>query len=435
MTRRILVVVPLVALGGAVLGVVLPWQAAVIVATLAGILVTVLTWTVEVARVRGMAEQVNTWLGKRQHDPVRPTGGAHWRHLAIAVNALGAAYDRRGEKLRRERPWRRDLVDSLVEPALLFRGDGRLDVANAAARSKFNLPDPAPAEATVVQALGSAALAGAVREVRETGRRVEVDAHLGEREVRAVASPVGDEILLVVADLTQQRHVEQVRRNFVVNASHELKTPATSIQTLADALEVAVVRSPERAGELVGRLREESERLVRLVHDLLDLRRLEDVEPLERVPFDLAALAREVAADLHDVAAARGVEVSVEAPDHAMLAGVPADLRLVVRNLLDNAIQYNVEGGRVDVTLTSRPGAHELTVSDTGIGIPRQDLGRIFERFYRVDVARSRERGGTGLGLSIVRHAVERHGGTVKVTSLLGEGTTFTVTLPVSSEG
>ena len=225
--------------------------------------------------------------------------------------------------------------------------------------------------------------------------------------------------------------VDELRRNFVVNASHELKTPVTSIQTLTDALDIALDRNPRKARELVARLGEESERLTRLVHDLLDLRKLEDRGPLELGPVDLSALVREVAAEVTPEAERRDIAVRCELPDSATVAGVHHELRLVVDNLVRNAIQYNQDGGNVEVSLQKHNGSYELTVADSGIGIPQQDLRRIFERFYRVDVARSRERGGTGLGLSIVRHAVQRHGGSIKVESLLGEGSTFRVRLPV----
>ena len=306
--------------------------------------------------------------------------------------------------------------------------------ANDAARDVLGMPD-GDAGATLVQALGSASLIGAAREARAVGRPVQVDADLGQREVRGTASPVGDEILLVLTDLTEQRRVDELRRNFVVNASHELKTPVTSIQTLADALVVALERDARKASELVGRLNEEADRLARLTHDLLDLRKLEDRGTLERGPVDLVQLVREVVSDVTSAAGERGISISCELPESAIVAGVEHELRLVVDNLVRNAIQYTPEGGDVTTGLERADGSYELVVSDTGIGIPQQDLRRIFERFYRVDVARSRERGGTGLGLSIVRHAVQRHGGSIEVESLLGEGSTFRVRLPIERSG
>lgn len=404
----------------------LPW----VVALLVVVGVAVAGVAAERRRVRRLADHVSGWLGTEGHRPVRLGDGGAWGELGIALNALGAGYERRGTKLARERPWRRELVDALVDPALLFSSDGRLLSANDAARDLLAIPIDA-ADVTVTQAVGSAALAGAVQEVQTSGEAISVDAVHGDHDLRAVVSRVGEETLLLVSDRTRERRVEELRRNFVVNASHELKTPVTAIKTLSEALTVTIETDPQRTRQLLKRLDLESERLARLVYDLLDLRRLEERGPLELVPVDLAELVRQTVVGALERAEEREVELSVDAPDRAFVAGVPGDLQVIVKNLVGNAIQYNTAGGQVEVTIAPSAGAQVLRVRDTGIGIPQQDLARVFERFYRVDTARSRETGGTGLGLSIVRHAVERHGGTIGVDSLLGEGTTFTVTLPV----
>ena len=327
------------------------------------------------------------------------------------------------------RSWRRELVDSLVQAALLFAPDGTALAANTAARQLLELPSPL-AGAPAGDVLANPELLGAVVEVRRNADPVTVETDHGEFHLRAVASLVGDDVLLLITDRTQERRVEELRRDFVVNASHELKTPVTSIQTLAEALGVVVHTQPERVPALVARLGDEAERLAALVHDLLDLRRLEERGTLEREPVDLAELVRRVVAAQVARADAAGVELWVDADDHVRLAGVAGDLEVIVQNLVVNAIKYNRRGGTAEVSLRTEDGEVVLQVSDTGIGIPATDLPRIFERFYRVDTARSRETGGTGLGLSIVRHAVEHHGGTVQVESRSGTGTTFTVRLP-----
>ncbi len=403
---------------------------AVAAALLAGVVGAVLLQGLENRRIRRLAEAVNGQVGRTEPAPIRLRGGEAWRALATAINSLAAAYQRRGAKLERERPWRRELVDSLVQPALLFSSESRMLSANDAARSLLGIPIDAQG-ITVVQAVGSAALADGIREARSASRPVTIDVQHGDRDLRAVASRVGDEMLLIIVDRTRELRVEEVRRNFVVNASHELKTPVTSIQTLAEALQVTLTTDPDRAAALANRLSSEAERLARLVRDLLDLRRLEERGPLERAAVDLAELARRTVADQISRADVREVEVTVDAPERAMVAGVPGDLEVIVKNLVSNAVQYNQPGGTVEVSIVPQDGQQIIRVADTGIGIPQQDRVRIFERFYRVDTARSRETGGTGLGLSIVRHAVERHGGTIHVDSLLGEGTTFTVTLPI----
>jgi signal transduction histidine kinase len=423
--------VGVVLLGLAVLGLaqITSGRLAVAITVALGVLAAALAEALEARRVRRIAQEVNAWIAQ-DHTPITVGGSDAWRQLGTALNTLGAGYTRRGSRLDRERPWRSELVDSLVQPALLFSDEGRMLAANTAARKLLGIPIDA-GDITIVQAVGSAALANAVREATNRQSPVSVDVEHGDHDLRAVVTLVGDQTLLIINDRTRERRIEELRRNFVVNASHELKTPVTSIQTLAEALQVTVRDDPARTETLIGRLGVEAERLARLVHDLLDLRRLEERGPLERVPVDLAEMIRRTAADLVPVAEAAQVQLAVDAPDRAIVAGVPGDLEVIVTNLISNAVQYNRPGGTVDVALEPTDGHHVLRVVDTGIGIPHQDLARIFERFYRVDAARSRETGGTGLGLSIVRHAVERHGGSIRVDSLLGEGTTFTVTLPV----
>jgi signal transduction histidine kinase len=429
-TTRLLTGTTLLALAGFLLGVVWGGPVAFAVTVLVAGGAAAGYGIREDRRLRRAAEEVNGWMALTEHPGVELRGSPAWEELGIAINALGAAHQRRGARLARERPWRRELVDSLVQPALLFSDQGRMLAANDAARELLGIALDAE-DLTVMQAVGTATLADAVRVVRERGRPVTVDAEQGHRELRAVVTLVGDETLLIIDDRTHERRIEELRRDFVVNASHELKTPVTGIQTLAEALQVTLRNDPDRAPALVTQLNGEAERLVRLVSDLLDLRRLEERGPLERVPVDLAELVRRAVAEAVPRAEQRGVELSVDGPDRAFVSGLPGDLELIVENLVANGVKYNRPGGRVDVSLEAAHGTYVLRVTDTGIGIPQHDLGRIFERFYRIDSARSRETGGTGLGLSIVRHAAELHGGTISVESLLGEGTTFTVTLPI----
>ena len=406
--------------------------AAAVLAVVAALLAALVVAAVAGARARRMAARLSARRTGATAPPPAVRGRGGWAELRDAGEALAEAHDRRGEALARERPWRLELVDAIVGPALLFDGEGRLQAANAAGWGLTGLA-PGTAGATVVQALGSSALAEAVRRARRSGEPLTLDVERGQQELTATVSLVGDETLVVIVDRTRERRIEEVRRNFVVNASHELKTPVTAIQTLAEALEVTLRDDPKRAASLAKRLTGEAERLARLVTDLLDLRRLEERGPLERVPVDLAEVVRRAVAEALPRAEARGITVDVDVPDAARVAGVPADLEAVVANLVSNALKYNRDGGTLEVRIVPDGGTQVLTVRDTGIGIPQQDLGRVFERFYRVDAARSRATGGTGLGLSIVRHAVERHGGSVRVESLLGEGTTFTVVVPIDA--
>ena len=248
--------------------------------------------------------------------------------------------------------------------------------------------------------------------------------------LRVIVSPFEDDrVLAVVADVTERRRLDDTRRDFVTNASHELKTPVASILASAETLQVALDKAPDRVPQFANQIEQAARSLSRLIADLLDLSRLEG-RVVEYAPVDLGVVVAEVVGTLAELAEARSVSLAVETVP-AIVDGSASDLALAVRNLTDNAIRFTGEGGAVVVRLERQGAEAVITVTDTGTGIPQRDLDRIFERFYRVDVARSRATGGTGLGLSIVRHVAESHGGRVRVESQLGSGSTFTLRLPV----
>jgi two-component system phosphate regulon sensor histidine kinase PhoR len=238
-------------------------------------------------------------------------------------------------------------------------------------------------------------------------------------------------IVVTVTDITQRRRLEVLRRDFVANASHELKTPVAAVRALAETMLTALPDDPDAGRRFAERIGREAERLDVLVRDLLDLSRVErgtlDVEPV-----DLVGLAKEVAGGYTDLAEERRVKLRTELQPDVSVRGDRAQLGLLLSNLLDNALRHTPARGSVCVRLDTVEGRAVVQVADTGEGIPAGELPRVFERFYRVDKARTRRTGGTGLGLAIVRHVAEAHGGTVRVDSELGRGSTFTVTLPVA---
>jgi len=215
----------------------------------------------------------------------------------------------------------------------------------------------------------------------------------------------------------------------VANASHELKTPAASIQAAAETLLHVWQEDPAAVPRFAGQLEREAVRLSRIVADLLDLSRLESGSELQD-DVRLDTLVREESSRFEHAAIEAGLTMDVEAAPVPAVRGSARDLSLLVRNLLDNAIRYTSSAGSVVASVSADNGSVVLRVIDTGAGIPSKELPRVFERFYRVDRARSRETGGTGLGLAIVRHVAENHGGTVTVRSELGRGSTFEVRLP-----
>ena len=230
------------------------------------------------------------------------------------------------------------------------------------------------------------------------------------------------------------RRVNKIRRDFVANVSHELKTPATSLRLLAESLEETIGEDPIQARLFAAQLKKETERLSQLITDLLDLTRVESQERVENpVPVDVRSVLVSVLARMRRVARKKNITLQWKRFGRAAQYTVRGDetqLASMFANLVDNAVKYTPPGGRVEVTGGFEGSEIAVRVSDTGIGIPEGSLPRIFERFYRVDKARSKETGGTGLGLSIVRHIAENHGGRVIVESTPGEGSTFIVFLP-----
>ncbi len=270
-----------------------------------------------------------------------------------------------------------------------------------------------------------------VRQSVVSGEPVTGDVETGRPSsiYRTVVTPLrSGESLVTLLDVTNSRRVEAMRRNFVADASHELKTPVASILASAEAMQLAVRHRPQDVARFSDQIEVAARRLARIVEDLLDLSRLEMATPAT-VPTQLETVVEEEVARLRRRAGESGVDLSIDLSPVTVL-GDASELGLAVRNLIDNALRYTDRGGRVTVTVRPEGGQGIVEVSDTGFGIPTRDLPRIFERFYRVDAARSRATGGTGLGLAIVKHVMECHGGEVSVSSSLGEGSRFTLRLP-----
>ena len=279
-------------------------------------------------------------------------------------------------------------------------------------------------------------LAELVRQVRRDGQIRETELLMGRpglppRHVTARVAPLSSQLVLaLVEDRTRERRVESIRRDFVANVSHELKTPVGAIKLLSDAV-IDAADDPEAVQRFAGRMRTESERLARLVQQIIELSRLQGDDPLDEpadVPVD-RIIARAVDENLTD-AKTRNIQLIQDGTHGLVLLGNREQVAVAMSNLVANAVAYSPEGSTVVVSATGHHSAVDLSVTDRGIGIPAHELDRIFERFYRVDPARHRSTGGTGLGLSIVKHVAASHGGEVKVWSVEGQGSTFTLTLP-----
>jgi two-component system phosphate regulon sensor histidine kinase PhoR len=347
--------------------------------------------------------------------------------LAMAISDLDAANKTRLEEAAHASSTLDVVLAALPQGTVLFDESDSVVYANPSAHGLLG------AVPSTLAGLAPFPFQDLVHDARATGETAVTQAEHGKptRVLRAIATPFAQDprVLLVVVDVTERERAASVRRDFVANASHELKTPVSSIIASSEALQLAVARGDPSAVDFARRIEGSATQLDRLVADLLDLSRLERDQP-ELEPLSLSHLVREEVERVRSVADESGIELTVELAD-VPVAGSRRDLAIAVRNLLDNAIRHTPAGGKIGADLEMVGKEAVLRVSDTGEGIPTRDVDRVFERFYRVDAARSRATGGTGLGLAIVKHVVESHGGEVNVQSELGAGSTFTIRLPV----
>jgi two-component system sensor histidine kinase SenX3 len=254
----------------------------------------------------------------------------------------------------------------------------------------------------------------------------------GVRLHSGTAPPPGP-VALVLQDVTENRRIEAVRRDFVANVGHELKTPVGALALLAEAIEQAA-EDPDAVQRFAARMSHEADRLSRLVRELIDLSRLQGGEPLpDLAPVQVDRVIAEAVDRTRTAAAARQLEIAVGGETGLMVRGVESQLATAVTNMLANAVAYSDGATRIAVAARARSGFAEIAVTDSGIGIPRKDRHRVFERFYRVDQSRASSTGGTGLGLAIVKHVASNHGGSVTVWSEEGLGSTFTLRIPLAA--
>jgi signal transduction histidine kinase len=360
--------------------------------------------------------------------------------LAVAVGFLYARLRRAtGEEPKpavpepeTARPHRRveDVLDRISEGVVLLDDEMQPLLANSSARSLLGLDGEA------------FALRATADEVMEVAREAQTNFEEVERSletwfpsrrhlyVRATPMPDRSGTILVIDDVTEALRTQRIRTEFVAHASHELKSPVAGLQALAEAVRQAVQDDPEAADRFSKKLVKEAVRLGRLIGDLLDLSRLEETTAVSKERVDMSLVGQREAELAKEAAAAKEIELNMSIEPGVLVSGDEQQLSLMLRNLLDNAIRYTPEEGHVALDIRPEGDEAVVRVIDNGIGIPMGAQARVFERFYRVDKARSRDRGGTGLGLAIVKHAVELHGGTIGLESELERGSTFTVRLP-----
>jgi two-component system phosphate regulon sensor histidine kinase PhoR len=352
------------------------------------------------------------------------------RELDRLGSSIGQMAQELGKRVRdseAERETLQALLDALPQGVILIGPDESILYGNGMAREIIGtIPDR-------LSMLAPHPLQRLAREAMEDGEAGDVllESTGAGPTLRALATPLPDDrVMVVIADITERIRIERMRRDFVADASHELKTPIASILAASETLQMALEHDLDRAQRFVTLVQESAAQLARIVGDLLDLSRVESspgggtAVAFDRVIVDEVERLRPRAEE-------KNIEIEVEV-EAATVIGSPSDLALAVGNLVSNAIRYSSPEDRVTVGLVREVDSVRLFVTDTGVGIPKRSINRVFERFYRVDVARSRETGGTGLGLAIVKHVAETHGGSVAVESELAVGSTFHLVLPLA---
>ena len=283
-------------------------------------------------------------------------------------------------------------------------------------------------------------LTNLIRAVRRSGISQDATMELprgpigaGTHDLLVRVASIGDAglIAILIFDDSEMRRLDSIRRDFVANISHELKTPIGALSILSEAV-LEASNDPEAITKFASRMQAEAKRLSGLVQEIIDLSRLQDDDPLKNgKPVDLSEVITEAIDQSRLNAENRKISLAFEGVEGVKVNGDRAQIMMAIHNLIENAINYSPNGTRVAITLKIVDAIAEVAVSDQGIGIPEKDLERIFERFYRVDPARSRLTGGTGLGLSIVKHIAKNHGGDVSLWSVEGAGSTFTIRFPL----
>jgi two-component system, OmpR family, phosphate regulon sensor histidine kinase PhoR len=369
--------------------------------------------------------------------------------LSSALNETAAWMGQTIHSLSGERNRSGAILRSMVEGVAVIDAQEKIVFCNRAFSEVWNLDSAAIEGRPVIEAVRNSDLVTLIRRALqgEDGVRSEIAMGIVQQRTFSVsATPVialegalaGDRpsgAVLVLHDVSELRRLERIRHDFVANVSHEFKTPLTAIQGFSETLLAGALEDPRNNRRFLEIIRDHASRLAALTDDLLKLARIEAGKlEVQFGPVQMTDVIDRCVETAHINATRKRITLELEMPAHLPLVhGDASLLRDVVQNLLDNAIRYTPEGGRVRITAEATPREATVSVDDTGIGIPLADQERIFERFYRVDAARSREAGGTGLGLSIAKHIVEAHGGRLWVESEVGHGSKFSFSLSLAA--
>jgi two-component system phosphate regulon sensor histidine kinase PhoR len=375
---------------------------------------------------------------------VRRFGRDELADLGLAFNSMAQQLSDSFSTIREEKRKLEVILENLADGILVIDHGLRIVLANPAAHDMLQISGKNAAGRPVMEVVLNHHLLDLIQDVNRYKEPQESELtlyHPRNRVIQALLAPLKDETgrvvgtIAVLHDLTQIRRLERVRQDFVANVSHELRTPITSVKAMAETLLNGAWKDNAILLRYLRAIDQESDRLSNLINDLLALAKLDSKVEVQREPFDIGELFYEMKERFEPVSGETPYfELNPPAPELPLVFGNRNQIKQVLINLLDNAFKYPPAGGQVRLSAWPEGEMLRVAVADTGVGIPRQDLDRIFERFYRVDKARSREIGGTGLGLSIVKHIVEAHGGKVAVESDINQGSVFSFTIPISKE-
>ena len=364
------------------------------------------------------------------------TGDEEIASLGTSLNTMAQTLSEKIQALSDGKQQLELILEAMEQGVMVLDREARISLTNTSLRHLLGTERDL-SRRTPLEVLRRPELDDAVHAVLDTGapRLLEIDTG-NNRVLQANVAPVTnafgnvDSVVVVFNDLTDIRRTERMRRDFVANVSHEFKTPLTSIRGYTETLLSGAKDDPKIVVDFLATIERNAQHLEALVSDLLTLAKLEAEVPSKREQFELKQLIDEQISSRAKTLQEGEIHVIIECA-HGQILADRSRLSTALSNLIDNAIHYNKPAGEIRISADVQAGMLRLAVSDTGNGIPSEELPRIFERFYRVDKARSRESGGTGLGLSIVKHAIESQNGSISVTSRLGAGSTFTIHLPV----
>lgn len=404
---------------------------------LSGILAAVFirSFSHRVTQIRAYAERL---LDPPESKQPLPSGNDDLGLLARSLERTAPRIRELIESLKLEGARREAILASMVEGVLAVDKDLRVTFCNHSLARTIGARLPVTPGVPLLELVRDPGLREIMTSVIATGERLERRLTLpgaGARSFEILAGPLGAPpargALAILHDVTRLEHLERVRRDFVANVSHELRTPLAAIRGYAETLLDGALEDRENNRRFVEIILAQATRLSNIASDLLSLSELEsNTQAAQPQAVSVRAALESALRTVESAARVQGVHVKCGELQDVKVAGQELRLEQVFVNLLDNAVKFNRPNGEVQVEMRTDTGKVRVRIGDTGVGIPSEDLPRIFERFYRADKARSRAMGGTGLGLSIVKHAIEQMGGVVEVHSRLGEGSEFTIELP-----